>query len=186
MKSAHATPTDTLVREPSRRQRAFRRLSASVGAFGVAGALTLGQCTPTNPSGIHLQAKPVEAPCTYRDTYGAARSGGRTHEGVDIMAAQGNDLYAVVSGVVSRVYSEYNLAGNGLRIAQPDGTYFFYAHLLRLAPGITVGTQVQAGQLVGYVGQTGNAGVPHLHLEVHPQGGASVNPYPIVNEIGGC
>lgn len=185
MKSAHVQALDAAIRAPSRRQRACRRLSASVGAFGMAGALMFGQCAPTSPS-IVLQAKPVEAPCTYRDTYGAPRSGGRTHLGVDIMAAEGNRLYAVVSGVVSKVYSDYSLAGNGLRIAQPDGTYFFYAHLLRLAPGIAVGSTVQAGQLVGYVGQTGNAGVPHLHLEIHPQGGAAVNPYPIVRAIGAC
>ncbi len=136
MKSAHVQALDGAIRAPSRRQRACRRLSATVGAFGMTGALMFGPCAPTAPSGIVLQAKPVEAPCTYRDTYGDPRSGGRVHLGVDIMAAEGNDLYAVVSGVVTKVYSDYSLAGNGLRIAQPDGTYFFYAHLLRLAPGM--------------------------------------------------
>lgn len=110
------------------------------------------------------------------------------HLGVDINAAEGNDLYAVVTGTITKVYvdSAGSLAGNGLRITQPDGTYFFYAHLLRLAPGIQVGTNVTAGQLVGFVGQTGNAGTPHLHLEIHPQGGAAINPYPIVQHYGAC
>ena len=78
------------------------------------------------------------------------------------------------------------MSGHGLKIARPDGTYFFYAHLSGLAPGIAVGTPVTAGQLVGYVGRTGNAATPHLHLEVHPGGGSAVNPYPIVKALGAC
>jgi murein DD-endopeptidase MepM/ murein hydrolase activator NlpD len=172
--------------------RAARRLAGTVGAFGIAGALLLADCDPppppSAPPGPALAAKPVEAPCWYRDTFGAPRSGGRVHLGVDINAAEGNDLYAVVTGTITKVYvdSAGSLAGNGLRITQPDGTYFFYAHLLRLAPGIQVGTNVTAGQLVGFVGQTGNAGTPHLHLEIHPQGGAAINPYPIVQHYGAC
>lgn len=175
--------------------RAMRRLTSRVGAFGATGAVLVGvlaplaqQCEPPPPPDVVLEAKPVQAPCSYRDTFGAPRSGGRVHLGVDILAPQGNQLYAVVTGRVSRIYSDYagSLAGNGLRITQPDGTYFFYAHLSRLAPGIGVGTQVGAGQLVGYVGQTGNAGTPHLHLEIHPDGGDAVNPYPYVQQIGAC
>jgi murein DD-endopeptidase MepM/ murein hydrolase activator NlpD len=110
------------------------------------------------------------------------------HLGVDIAAKEGNALYAVATGTVTKLYSPAtdSLAGNGLRITRADGTYFFYAHLSALAPGIAVGTPVTAGQLVGYVGRTGNAGVSHLHLEVHPGGGAAVNPYPIVKAIGAC
>ena len=67
-----------------------------------------------------------------------------------------------------------------------DGTYFFYAHLKSLAPGMQVGTQVTAGQLVGWVGKTGNAGIPHLHLEIHPGGGSAINPYPVVKAFGAC
>jgi len=166
-----------------------RQLATTVGAFGVAGALFFASCDPPPPPpGVVLQAKPVEAPCTYTDTFGAPRSGGRTHLGVDIGAAEGNDVFAVVNGEISRIYTDApgSLAGNGLSIRQPDGTYFFYAHLLSLASGIKVGTKVTAGQRVGYVGQTGNAGGPHLHLEIHPQGGAAVNPYPIVRRIGAC
>ena len=130
----------------------------------------------------------MQGPCYYGDTWTAARGNGRVHLGVDIAAKEGNALYAVVSGTVTKVYSPQSdaLAGNGLRIARPDGTYVFYAHLSSLAPGIAVGSAVSAGQLVGYVGKTGNAGVPHLHLEVHPGGGSAVNPYPIVKAIGAC
>ncbi|MGI9052250.1 MAG: M23 family metallopeptidase [Ilumatobacteraceae bacterium] len=186
-----------MMRGPSWWERVSRRLTTGVGALGATGVLAIGllapfaaECSPPPPppGGVVLEAKPVEAPCNYSDTYGAPRSGGRVHLGVDIMAAQGNDLYAVVTGTVSKIYVDYvgSLAGNGLRIRQPDGTYFFYGHLLRLADGIVLGSTVTAGQLVGYVGQTGNAGTPHLHLEIHPQGGAAVNPYPIVHAIGGC
>ena len=137
---------------------------------------------------IALEAKPVQGPCYYGDTWTAARGNGRVHLGVDIAAKEGNALYAVVTGTVTKLYSPAtdSLAGNGLRISRPDGTYFFYAHLSALAPGIAVGTAVTAGQLVGYVGKTGNAGVPHLHLEVHPGGGSAINPYPIVKAIGAC
>jgi peptidoglycan hydrolase-like protein with peptidoglycan-binding domain len=145
--------------------------------------------TPTvAPSSVRLQAKPVQGPCFYVDTWLAPRGAGRRHLGVDIGAAEGKELYAVVSGRISQIYVDRpgSLSGNGLKIAMPDGTYFFYAHLSRLAPGIQVGTPVTAGQVVGYVGKTGNTAVPHLHLEVHPGGGSAVNPYPIVKAIGAC
>ncbi len=195
-RSAQAIP-GALASRPSWSQRVTGRFVSQAGAVGAAGALSIGafspfltECSPPPPPppGVVLEAKPVEAPCTYTDTFGDPRSGGRVHLGVDIMAAQGNDIYAVVTGTVSKIYVDYagSLAGNGLRIRQPDGTYFFYGHLLRLADGIVLGSEVTFGQVVGYVGQTGNAGTPHLHLEIHPQGGAAVNPYPIVHAIGAC
>ena len=143
---------------------------------------------PTTNVTVKLEAKPVQGPCYYGDTWTASRGNGRVHLGVDIAAKEGNELYAVASGTVTKIYTPETdqLAGNGLRITRPDGTYFFYAHLSSLAPGIKVGTKVTAGQVVGYVGKTGNAGVPHLHLEIHPGGGSAVNPYPIVKAIGAC
>jgi peptidoglycan hydrolase-like protein with peptidoglycan-binding domain len=158
---------------------------ATAAALGLA-----AMDAPAVPAAISvtLEAKPVQGPCYYGDTWTAARGNGRVHLGVDIAAKEGNALYAVVSGTVTKVYSPASdaLAGNGLRITRPDGTYVFYAHLSALAEGIAVGTAVTAGQLVGYVGKTGNAGLPHLHLEVHPGGGSAINPYPIVKAIGAC
>jgi murein DD-endopeptidase MepM/ murein hydrolase activator NlpD len=104
------------------------------------------------------------------------------------MAAEGTPVFAVVTGTVTKLYSAAVdvLAGNGLLIAQPDKTFFFYAHMSALAPGIAVGTPVTAGQLVGWVGHTGDAPVPHLHVEIHPGGGAAINPYPILLKYGAC
>jgi peptidoglycan hydrolase-like protein with peptidoglycan-binding domain len=156
-----------------------------------AGALGLAPMDPpaaSAPVTITLEAKPVQGPCYYGDTWLAARSVGRVHLGVDIAAKEGNELYAVASGTVTKIYTVEKdpLTGNGLRITRPDGTYFFYGHLSAFPPGLAVGTAVTAGQVVGYVGRTGNAGMPHLHLEVHPGGGSAVNPYPIVKAIGAC
>ena len=172
-------------------QRA-RGLTVS-GKVDEATAAALGLSATAEPAAapsvsVALEARPVQGPCDYRDTFSAARSNGRVHLGTDIIAAEGNAVYAVTTGTVTKVYADApgSLSGNGLRIARSDGTYFFYAHLSALAPGIAAGTGVSAGQLVGYVGQTGNAGTPHLHLEVHPGGGAAVNPYPIIRASGAC
>ncbi len=153
-------------------------------------ALGLGPMDPPAAPAIavSLEAKPVQGPCYYGDTWLAARSNGRVHLGVDIVAAEGNQLFAVATGTVTKLYTPEHdpLTGNGLRITRADGTYFFYGHLSALAPGIAVGSAVSVGQLVGYVGHTGNAGVSHLHLEIHPGGGSAVNPYPIVKAFGAC
>jgi len=97
-------------------------------------------------------------------------------------------VYAVTDGVITKVYEDRpgSLSGNGIRLTTDDGTYFFYAHFTHVADGIVEGAQVTAGQVVGYIGSTGNSGTPHLHLEIHPQGGAAVNPYPIVKAVDAC
>jgi len=129
---------------------------------------------------------PVQGSCSFTDTWHAPRSGGRLHIGVDITAATGKALYAVVDGVISHTTAGGSLSGNALKLTQADGTYFFYAHLDSFAAGIAVGTQVRAGQIIGYVGATGNAGGAHLHFEVHPFGGEAVNPFPIVKVVDAC
>jgi murein DD-endopeptidase MepM/ murein hydrolase activator NlpD len=83
--------------------------------------------------------------------------------------------------------AESKLSGNALRLTAADATYFFYAHLDSFAPGLAVGSVVKAGQIVGYMGDTGNAsGNSHLHFEIHPGGGDPVNPYPVVKAIDAC
>ena len=73
-----------------------------------------------------------------------------------------------------------------LTAADGSGTYYFYAHLADFAPGLSVGSCVEAGQIIGFMGNTGNSAFPHLHLEIHPGGGSAVNPYPLLRSLGGC
>lgn len=131
---------------------------------------------------------PMPKTCRFWDTWGAARSGGRKRQGVDIIASSGTSLFAVQNGTITKKQSAYpgSLAGNALWLTTADGTYYFYAHLSGFADGIGVGSKVNAGTTIGYVGKTGNASVPHLHFEVHPKGGSTVNPYPIVKAVSGC
>jgi peptidoglycan hydrolase-like protein with peptidoglycan-binding domain len=138
---------------------------------------------------VTLQAKPLgKGPCWYGDTWQASRGSGRVHLGVDIGAAEGTPLRAVATGRISQIYRDRpgSLSGNGLKITTADGTYFFYAHLASIAPGIDVGVPVRAGQVIGTIGNTGNAAITHLHFEIHPRGGAAVNPFPYVRAIGAC
>ena len=122
---------------------------------------------------------PVSRPYSYTDTWGAARSGGRSHQGTDIMNPMGNKLHAYVDGVIHR-QSTSSLGGISLYLWGNDGNEYYYAHLSRYAS--RVGQRVKAGELIAYNGQTGNARftAPHLHFEVHPGHGAPVNPYPYV------
>jgi Peptidase family M23 len=144
--------------------------------------------TPTGGPVVQIANFPVQGLCSFGDTYGAPRGSGRAHEGVDIIANAGKWIYAVRDGTLTKRYLDLpgSLSGNGWRLTVADGTYFFYAHLSTFAPGLTVGSVVKAGQIIGQVGMTGDAPIPHLHFEVHPGGGASVNPTPVVNAINGC
>ncbi|MFM9085572.1 MAG: peptidoglycan-binding protein [Acidimicrobiia bacterium] len=128
---------------------------------------------------------PMQGRCSFTDTWQEAR-GSRRHEGVDIIGARGLAIYAVVDGTITKQYTNTSLSGNALRLTAADGTYFFYAHLDSFAPGIAPGVAVRAGQLLGYNGATGNTTTPHLHFEVHPGGGAAINPYPVVKAVDAC
>jgi peptidoglycan hydrolase-like protein with peptidoglycan-binding domain len=140
------------------------------------------------PPAIQLDVFPVQGPCSFENTWHAPRPNGRLHVGVDIIAREGNLLYAVADGTITKIYNAANdkLAGNGIRLMKADGTYFFYGHMLRLADGITVGTRVRAGQVVGYNGKTGATNTPHLHFEIHPFGGAAVDPTAAVDAVNAC
>ena len=84
----------------------------------------------------------------------------------------------MVDGKIGKQYVDFpgSLSGNGLRVSLPNGTYFTYLHMSAFAEGMGVGVPVKAGQLIGYVGMTGNAATPHLHFEVHPSGGRRSEP----------
>jgi murein DD-endopeptidase MepM/ murein hydrolase activator NlpD len=131
---------------------------------------------------------PVQGYCGFTDTWHAPRGEGRLHEGVDIIAATGNLLYAVADGTITTQYWDRPelRAGNGLKLTAADGTYFVYLHMSGFAPGITTGTRVTAGDVIGFVGNTGSSATPHLHFEIHPGGGGPVNPYPYVKAIDDC
>lgn len=144
---------------------------------------------PPTPGGLFVITQfPVQGLCWFSDSFGAPRPGGRTHEGVDIIAYQGQKVYAVDDGVLTKQYLDAPglLAGNGWRLTRADGSYFFYAHLSEFAPGLKVGSSVKAGQILGLVGRTGAAGTPHLHFEVHPGGGPAINPTSVVTAVNGC
>jgi LysM repeat protein len=150
---------------------------------------TAASSTTAPASGpVAIRQFPVQGLCWFSDTWGAPRSGGRRHQGVDILAPMGKAVYAADDGTLTKQYVDAPgaLSGNGWRLTRADGTYYFYGHFSRFADGLAVGSKVKAGQVIGYVGMTGNAGVPHLHFEVHPGGGAAVNPTPVVKAVDGC
>jgi murein DD-endopeptidase MepM/ murein hydrolase activator NlpD len=129
-------------------------------------------------------ACPVGTPRSYSDTYGAPRSGGRVHLGVDILAPTGTPAYAYEDGVITRMDSN-SLGGITLYLDGDSGNLYYYAHLNGYVSGVGTGQSVTAGQHIAYVGMTGNAPIPHLHWEVMPGGGANVNPYPYAYEACG-
>ncbi|MEW6552968.1 MAG: peptidoglycan DD-metalloendopeptidase family protein [Actinomycetota bacterium] len=118
---------------------------------------------------------PVRGPHSFSNDWHAPRTG-HLHQGCDVFAAMGTPMVACVSGTVNQ--GEGKNAGLYVRLAGDDGNVYYYMHCQRF--GAT--GHVTAGTVIAYVGDTGNAlgGPPHLHFEVHPGGGAAINPYPIL------
>ena len=123
------------------------------------------------------------------DTYTQSRSEGRTHEAIDIMAPLGTPVLAVADGRVEKLF-ESKQGGLTLYQFEPSGKFaYYYAHLDRYAPGLTEGKALRQGEVIGYVGSTGNADTasPHLHFAVYVLGpdrnwwkGTPINPYPLL------
>ena len=124
-----------------------------------------------------------------QDTFTDARSAGRSHDAIDIMAPAGTPVLAVADGHVEKLFDS---ARGGLTIYQfePGGELaYYYAHLQRYADGLAEGQAVKRGQVIGYVGSTGNASpdAPHLHFAIFVLGpekrwweGTAINPYPLL------
>ncbi|HSJ90467.1 MAG TPA: M23 family metallopeptidase, partial [Ilumatobacter sp.] len=158
----------------------------NIGASGgAAGGRTGGGGGGTNPRAagtgfLDSIICPVQGTSAYGDTWGSPRSGGRRHQGTDMLAPTGTPLQAVVGGTVA--HRSNTLGGITLSLLGDNGNRYYYAHLAAYegVPG-----RVEQGQVIGYVGDTGNAtGVPHLHFEIRPGGGVPVNPYPSVRAAG--
>lgn len=129
--------------------------------------------------------------CVVLDNFGDARSGGRRHEGVDLLATQGQPVYAVADGTLTEQTDVSSpLAGNSWGLTAVGGVYYFYAHLSAFTPGLTKGSTVKRGDVIGFVGDTGNPGPGnyHLHFEVHPGGPRSpaVDPFPLLQIARVC
>ena len=121
---------------------------------------------------------PVAGPHSYINDWGAPRSGGRRHKGCDVMANYGTPCVAITSGRV--VQRSGGNAGLYVFLYGDNGHLYYYMHLQSYGAS----GRVSAGQVIGYVGDTGNArGCPHLHFEWHPNGGSAVNPYPLLVAI---
>lgn len=120
-------------------------------------------------------ACPVRGPHSFTDSFGDPRPNGRHHEGNDVLAPYGSSVVAVTSGVIRTAYS--TLGGISLYLRGAGGDEYFYAHNSRNVA--TSGQRVSTGQLIAYVGTTGDArgGPSHVHFERHPGGGAPVDPY---------
>ena len=133
---------------------------------------------------------PVASEVEFIDSWGYPRMTGTPsahwHQGTDIFATYGTPLIASENGTVARIGTG-TLGGNKLWVVGESGTEYYYAHLSAFAAGLSDGMRVTAGQLVGYVGDTGNARgtSPHLHFEIHPGGGDAVNPYPVLKAAYG-
>ena len=123
---------------------------------------------------------PVRGPHHFTDDWGDARTGHR-HQGNDILSPYGTPVVAVISGTIKTDYS--SAGGISLYLRGTDGNEYFYAHNSRNVA--VTGQHVVTGQVIAYVGNTGNArgGPTHVHFERHPGGGPAVDPYPFLRRI---
>jgi murein DD-endopeptidase MepM/ murein hydrolase activator NlpD len=135
---------------------------------------------PLNGSSLQMPVVGVR-PYELTNSWGNSRDGGkRKHKGIDIFAPKGTAIVAVADGIISYL-GEQPKGGNCLWLTTENGASFYYAHLDRWAAGLFEGMEVRSGELLGYVGNTGNAKYTpsHLHFGVN-ENDEMVNPYPIL------
>ena len=115
-----------------------------------------------------------------RDSWGAPRGNGRKHQGIDLFAPTGTPVSSTTRGIVFRV-GRNPLGGNVVWILGPGRQMHYYAHLDRFA-ALAPGDFVKPGDVIGYVGNSGNARgtPPHLHYGIYTPGRAAINPYPLL------
>lgn len=134
---------------------------------------------------VGLGRFPIAGPARYSHDWLFPRYGPgfRFHLGTDVFAAHGTPVRAPVDGVAQSANG--GLGGLTVKVFMADGTYFYLAHLSGLVEGFTQGMTVRTGDIVGYVGDSGNArgGAPHLHIGIYPHGGPPVDPKPILDHF---
>ena len=123
---------------------------------------------------------PIAGPVVFVNDWGAPRSGGRTHKGNDLLSPFGTPNVAVTDGWIEQNLD--TLGGQGINLHGNDGVIYYYAHLSRYEGPNRI---VARGEVIGYVGDTGNAkgGPPHTHFGMKPEGGEYVNPYPTLRVL---
>jgi peptidoglycan LD-endopeptidase LytH len=157
------------------------RLEAAEAAAAYEAALEAIAAEERRKALLGIWKCPVQGPVSFTDTWGAPRSGGRTHKGTDMMASTGTPTVAPVSGRVEHRGS--SLGGLSWWVYGDDGNEYYGTHLSGYE---NVGAgHVERGTVIGYVGSSGNASAsaPHLHFEFHPGGGSAINPYPRLVEV---
>jgi peptidoglycan LD-endopeptidase LytH len=164
--------------EAERRARAEAdRRAAAASRPAAAPARASAPAAPARVIGSGAWICPVQGPRSFSNDYGMPRSGGRRHQGNDILSPRGTPVVAPVAGSVT--HRSVGLGGLSFFLNGVDGNEYFGTHL----SGYAAGGQVSAGTVIGYVGDTGNArGTPHLHFEIHPGGGGPINPYPTLSQ----
>lgn len=182
-----ATSAATVPAEPSPRPEPLLSTSVPATTEPVQSASArIAVDADAAPAGLLI---PVEGKTASEltDTFADARSQGRSHDAIDIMAPAGTPVLAVADGHIEKLFDS---KPGGLTVYQfePSGKYaYYYAHLQRYAQGLTEKQAVRRGQVIGYVGSTGNASpeAPHLHFAVFLLGperrwweGIAINPYP--------
>ena len=170
-------------------KRWLRRAAIAAAIVLVAGVLATHRTAwalvryAGSPGVLAVPVRGVQRPAL-RSSFGEPRSGHRTHAGIDIFARHGTPVVAAAEGVVVRIGTTDRLGGNTVWVAGKPSTLYYYAHLAGFRPGLRVGEHVEAGDLIGRVGNTGNARTtpPHLHFGMYPAARAfwPVDPTPLL------
>lgn len=182
-RAAAPAPTRTAPEAPAPRREPAAPRTESAPASPITAPAPLGlprkEAPPVSLPAGRAYVFPVFGDVSFGDDYGAPRAGTGWHHGNDLFAPTGTPILAVAEGRLSRV-GVNTLGGNRLWLTDDAGNEFYYAHLSAYAPASLEGARVRAGQVIGFVGNTGQALTtpPHLHFEVHPAGADSVDPYP--------